>query len=77
MITLNNNAVKFVEENEIECTSRFQQIDSIELHNQLKVLNAFNKAGLSERHFIGSYGYGHGDIGKEITNEIFSYIFNT
>ena len=29
------------------------------------MLNAFNEAGLGERHFIGSYGYGHGDIGKE------------
>ena len=77
MITLNNKAIEFVEKREQECKSRFEQIDSIELNNQLKVLNAFNKAGLAERHFIGSFGYGHGDIGKDITNEIVATIFNT
>ena len=77
MITLNNKATEFVASNEQLCLDRFKQIDEIEMHNQLKVLNAFNKAGLAERHFIGSYGYGHGDIGKEITNEIFATIFNT
>lgn len=77
MITLNNKAVEFVNKCESECSSRFKHIEEIEFSNQLKVLNAFNKAGLAERHFIGSYGYGHGDIGKEITNEIFATIFNT
>ena len=43
--------------------------------NLEKVLNAFNKAGLEERHFTGSTGYGHGDIGKEITNKIFKIVF--
>ena len=77
MIQLNNHAREFVSTNEQLCEQRFKQIDEIELNNQLKVLNAFNKAGLAERHFIGSFGYGHGDIGKEITNEIFATIFNT
>lgn len=77
MIMLNSRAKRFVEDNEQLCLSRFKQIEEIELTNQLKVLNAFNKAGLAERHFIGSFGYGHGDIGKEITNEIFATIFNT
>ena len=77
MITLNSTAQEFVKNNEKLCADRFNLIDEIELHNQLKVLNAFNEAGLAERHFIGSFGYGHGDIGKEITNEIFATIFNT
>ena len=77
MITLNSKAIEFVEQQEQECSKRFSQIEDIEFSNQLKVLNAFNKAGLAERHFIGSFGYGHGDIGKDITNEIFATIFNT
>ncbi len=77
MITLNKSAIKFVAENEKLCADRFNNVEDIEMHNQLKVLNAFNEAGLGERHFIGSFGYGHGDIGKEITNEIFATIFNT
>ena len=77
MITLNKNAIEFVAKCEQQCTERFNLIDNIEMHNQLKVLNAFNQANVGERHFIGSFGYGHGDIGKEITNEIFASIFNT
>lgn len=77
MIQLNSRAKQFVDENEKLCQSNFNQIDDIELYNQLKVLNAFSEANLSERHFIGSFGYGHSDIGKEITNEIFATIFNT
>ncbi|MBO5910114.1 MAG: methionine gamma-lyase family protein, partial [Clostridia bacterium] len=77
MITLNNKVIEFVNDNEKKCINRFKTIEDIEFNNQLKVLNAFNKAGLAERHFIGSFGYGHGDIGKDITNEIFATIFNT
>ncbi len=77
MIKLNNRVKEFVQNNEQLCTARFEQIEDIEFSNQLKVLNAFNEAGLAERHFIGSYGYGHGDIGKDITNQIFATIFNT
>lgn len=77
MITLNNTVLNFVNDNELKCKERFNQIDEIELHNQLKVLNAYSEAGLEERHFIGSFGYGHSDIGKEITNQIFATIFKT
>ena len=49
MITLTNKAIDFVKSNEQLCLSRFNNIDEIEMHNQLKVLNAFNKAGLSEQ----------------------------
>lgn len=77
MITLNNKAIDFVAKCEKKCENEFSKIEQVEYENQLKVLNAFNKSGLSERHFIGSFGYGHGDIGKEITNEIFADIFKT
>jgi len=77
MIKLNSSAINFVAKSEQLCVSRFAEIDNIEMHNQLKVLNAFNEAGLAERHFVGSFGYGHGDIGKDITNEIFATIFGT
>lgn len=77
MISLKNSVLEFVNASEKLCENNFKQIEDIELTNQLKVLNAFNKAGLGERHFIGSFGYGHSDIGKEITNEIFATIFNT
>lgn len=77
MINLNKSTVEFVENCEKNLTEVFKQIEQVELENQLKVLNAFSEYNLGERHFIGSFGYGHGDIGKEITNQIFAKIFNT
>lgn len=77
MIIQNKKALDLISECENTCKKLFNQIEEIEYVNQLKVLNAFTESGLSERHFIGSYGYGHGDIGKEITNEIFAKVFNT
>lgn len=77
MINLSKNSLDFVNKCEDKCKDLFKEIEQVELQNQLKVLNAFSEFNLGERHFIGSFGYGHGDIGKEITNQIFAKIFNT
>lgn len=75
MIQQNNTTLQFINEREQECIQVFKQIEQEEYVNQLKVLNAFAEHGLSERHFIGSFGYGHNDIGKDITNDIFATVF--
>lgn len=62
---------------EEELKEEFLKINQVEEYNLEKVLNAFNLCGLEERHFVGSTGYGHNDIGKEITNKIFATVFNT
>ena len=49
----------------------------IELKNQLKVLNAFNKNRIQAYHFVGSSGYGHNDVGKEKISQVFADIFHT
>ena len=77
MIEKNNNIVELINSCEDELTNEFKRINEIELYNLEKVLNAFNECGLEERHFVGSTGYGHNDIGKEITNKIFAKVFNT
>ncbi len=77
MIKQNSSTIQFVNECEQDCVNLFKQIEHEEYVNQLKVLNAFSEHGLSERHFIGSFGYGHNDIGKEITNDIFASVFGT
>lgn len=77
MIKLNEETIKFINSCESECLDKFKEIEEIEFLNQLKVLNAFNEAGLESRHFIGSTGYGHNDIGKEKISEIFAKIFHT
>lgn len=77
MINLSKSTLEFVNKCEQNLNDCFKQIEQVELENQLKVLNSFSEFNLAERHFIGSFGYGHGDIGKEITNQIFAKIFNT
>ncbi len=62
---------------EEELREEYLTINQVEEYNLEKVLNAFNLCGLEERHFVGSTGYGHNDIGKEITNKIFANVFNT
>ncbi len=49
---------------------QFQRIDEITEYNQLKVLNAFIKNGVSEASFAGSTGYGYDDRGREVLERV-------
>lgn len=77
MINLDSKAINIVNLSEGLCESKFKEIEEIEFHNQLKVLNAFNLHEIQSYHFIGSTGYGHNDIGKEKISQVFASIFNT
>ena len=77
MININGLDLEFINQCEKKCEVKFKEIDNIELKNQLKVLNAFNKNDVQAYHFIGSSGYGHNDIGKEKISSLFADIFNT
>ncbi len=77
MIELNNKIMELIKKGEQLCQQKFKEIEEIELYNQLKVLNAFNKENIQAYHFIGSSGYGHNDIGKEKLSSLFADIFHT
>ncbi|MBQ3052204.1 MAG: methionine gamma-lyase family protein [Clostridia bacterium] len=49
---------------------KFAEIDDITEYNQLKVLSAFIKNGVSEASFAGSTGYGYDDKGREILEKV-------
>ncbi len=49
--------------------------ERIREYNSFKVLAAFQKAGVEERHFAGSTGYGLTDAGKDKLNELFAEVF--
>jgi len=55
----------------------WQRIDEITAINQLKVLNAFQKHNVSDFYLNGSTGYGYGDIGRDVLENIWADIFNT
>lgn len=77
MISKNEEILNLVKVCENELKEEFDKINNVELLCLEKVLNAMNEVGLEERHLVGSTGYGHNDIGKDITNEIFAKVFNT
>ncbi len=55
----------------------FEQLDTIENANQLKVLNAFREERVSTRLFMPSYGYGYDDIGRDSLDRVFARVFET
>lgn len=58
-----------------KCQEKFSEIDKLTEYNQQKVLKAFINNGVSESHFSGSTGYGYGDRGREVLDELTAEIF--
>ena len=63
--------------NEIEeqYKEKYNEIDSVALYNQAKVLQAFKEANISQMHFGKTTGYGYNDVGREAIEKIYSNIF--
>lgn len=57
---------------ELACSDAFAIVDEVSAYNEAKMLNAFTKCRVSESHFIGSTGYGYGDRGREVLDEVFA-----
>lgn len=60
-----------------KCQEQFRKIDEITEFNQQRVLKAFINNGVCESHFAGSTGYGYGDRGREVLDELTAEIFGT
>ncbi len=66
-----DNRLEVLDRQALEKTSaQFLRIDDITEYNQLKVLSAFIKNGVSEASFSGSTGYGYDDRGREILEKV-------
>lgn len=51
----------------------FSVIEETQRYNQQKMLAAFSNAGVSESHFAASTGYGYGDRGRDVLDEVYAY----
>ncbi len=51
----------------------FGRIEETQRYNQQKMLAAFSRAGVSERHLFGSTGYGYGDQGRDVLDQVYAY----
>lgn len=57
--------------------SRFAQIDKNAEYNQLKVVWAMQKAGVSEACLLGTTGYGYNDLGRDTLETVYADVFET
>jgi cystathionine beta-lyase family protein involved in aluminum resistance len=72
---LSPKLIQLAEEVEEEIQSQEARIRLIVTLNQLRVLQAFREAGISEYHLKETTGYGYGDIGREGLDQIFARVF--
>ncbi len=56
---------------------RFDAIDRLAEINQLKVIDAMQKARVSEACLLGTTGYGYNDLGRDTLEEVYAGIFKT
>lgn len=57
-----------------DCREVFAGIDSVTEYNQQKVLSAFIRNNVSESHFAATTGYGYGDRGREVMEQVFAEV---
>jgi len=55
--------------------SRFAEIEKFAVKNQRRVLDAFRSERVSDFHLHGSTGYGYGDSGREVIENLYARIF--
>ncbi len=74
---INPKISSLVDESEKKVEDVFKKIDKDAEYHQFRVIRAMQNAGLSERHFLPSSGYGYSDPGREVLEAIFSDLFHT
>jgi len=70
---INERLLALSDQAERQARGAFGQIEDIQRYNQQKMLAAFNRAGVSERHLGGSTGYGYGDPGRDVLDQVYAY----
>lgn len=63
------------EEAQRDAEAQFRRIEENQRWNQQKMLAAFQRARVSESAFAASTGYGYGDRGREILDQVYAYAF--
>ena len=72
-----NNAIKLIQQCEIELKDQFARLDDIALYNQKKVLDAYKNQAIQARHLFGTTGYGYNDIGRDTLEAVYASLFHT
>lgn len=67
--------IDFVKKVENEVHSQLKERDDLSELHQYRVIKAMQKAGLGDRHFTVSTGYGYDDVGREVVETIYADVF--
>ena len=58
------------------CADKLREIDEIQEYNQIKMIKAFQNAGVRESYFNASTGYGYDDYGRDALDRVYAYAFD-
>ena len=72
---IDKRILELVSKSEKKIEHIFGKYEDICAYNQYKDLDAFQKYGVSDRHFNWITGYGYDDIGREVTEIVFAEVF--
>lgn len=74
---VSDEVLNLISESEKETEEHFARLDDIMAFNQYKILDAFQKNRIRDRHFSWNTGYGYDDAGREALERLYSDIFHT
>lgn len=58
------------------CADKLSEIEDIQEYNQIKMIKAFQNAGVRESYFSASTGYGYDDFGRDALDRVYAFAFN-
>ena len=77
LFNISEELEKIARKSEEEVKDIFKELEENALYNQARVLKAFQSVPITQAHFGKSTGYGHGDIGREAIEKLYSNLFET
>ncbi|MBQ3334510.1 MAG: methionine gamma-lyase family protein [Eubacteriaceae bacterium] len=72
---ISQKTLNFVENIRQQIQPRLDERDKLAEIHQYRVIAAMQHAGLSDRHFAGTTGYGYNDAGREAIEQIYAELF--
>jgi len=72
---IDETIIEIAQSAENEIKDVIKDIESVREINQYKVISAMQKHNLSDSHFVGTTGYGYGDRGREVLDEVYASVF--
>ena len=55
------------------CAGKLSEVEDIQEYNQIKMIKAFQQAGVRESYFSGSTGYGYDDFGRDALDRVYAF----